>query len=150
MRPSDYKKRLLALADFLDRLPAKRFQYNYWFHNDITNPDTNPYPDGGPINALKHFCGTTACALGWATTMPRFRRLGLHWQHLTPRIPDNDNVFGSAAVIFGISSHEAMYLFSPNYPAYAAYGLERKGLPESSPGAEASAKEVARHLRTFA
>lgn len=52
------KERLLKLADFLDTLPAKRF-------------DISLYAEDG---FSKDNCGTAACACGWATVVfPRSR-----------------------------------------------------------------------------
>jgi hypothetical protein len=59
-----HARRLLKLADFLDRLPHKRFDYSWW-----TGADWKGKPDLS--------CGTTACALGWAATMPMARRAGV-------------------------------------------------------------------------
>lgn len=56
-----YAKRLLKLADFLEALDPEDFDYSTWCNARWT---------GEPS------CGTTACALGWATAMPCFRRLG--------------------------------------------------------------------------
>jgi len=56
--------RLLKLAGFLDELPHKNFTFNSWV--------------GFGFNGkLDLSCGTTACALGWATTIPEFRGAGL-------------------------------------------------------------------------
>ncbi len=60
------KRRLLKLADFLAKLPrssAKAF--------DMSTLSEVP-KDGRPA------CGTSACALGWATAVPSFRKAGLH------------------------------------------------------------------------
>lgn len=58
-------KRLLKLAEFLKTVPAKRFDYNSWVGEDWKgSPDLS--------------CGTTACALGWATQVPAFKRAGLY------------------------------------------------------------------------
>jgi len=58
-----HAKRLLKLADFLEKLPRKRFDYGNWIGDDWK----------GKADLS---CGTTACALGWACAMPAFRRLG--------------------------------------------------------------------------
>lgn len=55
-----HAKRLLHLADVLDDLPRKDF--------DICN-FMRP--------SKKSLCGSAGCALGWATTIPEFRRAGL-------------------------------------------------------------------------
>lgn len=61
-------RRLLKLADRIEILPRKRFIIHSWV--------------GEGWNGSSGFsCGTSACAMGWATTMPEFRRLGLR---LTP------------------------------------------------------------------
>lgn len=143
------RNRLLKLADFLDKLPRERFDYGSWVGSDWKGkPDLS--------------CGTTACALGWATTMPEFRRLGLR---LTKGRPDPSNdvfdanmcvtlkqsharatldgSFKAASKVFGLSEEESEYLFAPNadHP-YDDYG-------KWSPGGEATPKEVARHIRRF-
>lgn len=55
-------RRLLKLAEFLEKLPRKKFDYTHWYRAQSSD-------------AYK--CGTTACAIGWAATMPEFKRLGL-------------------------------------------------------------------------
>ncbi len=60
----EYDDRLLLLADFLDKLPPERFNYAAWVGHDWKEMEDLS-------------CGTTACALGWAATMPEFRKLGL-------------------------------------------------------------------------
>jgi len=59
------KRRLLKLADFLEtaELPGK---FNLQTLSDEQK-------GGRPA------CGTQACALGWATTIPAFRDAGLHF-----------------------------------------------------------------------
>jgi hypothetical protein len=77
------KRRLTKLIEFMESLPRsanKHFDMGSWFTHNGEHP--LPLPQGAPINAevLKD-CGTTACALGWAATMPYFNRLGLHVEH---------------------------------------------------------------------
>jgi hypothetical protein len=60
-------RRLLLLADFLEKLPPERFNYGEWVGKDW----------GGKQDLS---CGTTACALGWACTMPEFQALGLKFR----------------------------------------------------------------------
>ena len=104
-------RRLLKLAAFLDTVPPSRFDYNQWVGEDWR---------GDP--ALS--CGTSACALGWATTMPTFRRLGLALRRVhglgtaevvmpRVRVPRTfDRSFTTGAKLFGISYDESRYLFS--------------------------------------
>ena len=112
-------RRLLALAAFLRKLPRKRFNYAMWSDDDHTEKS----------------CGTTGCALGWAASMPRFRRLGLHIDGTGIPVcgnPFDGNIGASAgAEIFGISYGEACELFHPNEdeenatPKYVARKIER-------------------------
>lgn len=139
-------KRLEKLATKLEKLPPKRFNYNSWVgRNWGKKPDLS--------------CGTTACAMGWATTMPEFRRLGLRMNAAgTPvfsdqvkldDVPDAQVCFGrsdvtyggvgSAAEIFRISLESAGYLFVPGYQTKLG----------EAPDEYASAKAVARHIRNF-
>ncbi len=63
-------RRLLKLADFLESLPRNRFCLERWVGRGWEGkPDLS--------------CGTTACALGWATTIPEFRKLGVRMKKET-------------------------------------------------------------------
>ncbi len=105
-----HKKRLLFLADFLDKLPPDRFDYETW-----VGPDWQGHQDLS--------CGTRACALGWAATLPRFRRLGLRlamWDDgslkgIVKLKNDNDpTAYGSpAAAAQAIFGDESKNLFFP-------------------------------------
>lgn len=141
IQPRTSKKRLLMLADFLAKLPRKRFDYAEWVGDSWEGKQDLS-------------CGTTACALGWATTMPTFRKLGLRLFR--------DNVSGDGYVgilrddeypegadsdaserIFGLGFAEHLYLFTPN--AHAPFYL---ALPRG-PGHRATPKQVAAHIRRF-
>jgi len=135
-----YKRRLLALADLLQKLPAKRFNYSSWVGDDW----------GGKSDLS---CGTTACAFGWATTMPSLRRLGLvlhkvHQDISEVKLHKNGKYLEpdkAAREVFGLSYGEFEYLFVP----YSGRELTSYKLPESYLGDRASAKEVAAHIRKF-
>ena len=58
------RDRLLKLAALLAEIPTRRFNYDTWVGD-------------GFKGAQDLSCGTTACALGWACTVPAFRKLGL-------------------------------------------------------------------------
>jgi hypothetical protein len=81
-----HKERLLRLADLLDIVPADQFNLSHWK------------------------CGTTACAVGWACTIPEFQAEGLH-------LTDNDPVFGDFAswpavrMFFELDKQDANHLF---------------------------------------
>lgn len=89
-----HKKRLLKLADFLDKLPNKKFNYGFWLS------------DSG--------CGTVGCSLGWACTMDAFKRLGAGIIDDVPgftRPSGQKNAYGIALHLFGVSDEEFMFLF---------------------------------------
>lgn len=109
--------RLLRLADFLDALPPERFNYNTW-----VGPNWKGAQDLS--------CGTTACALGWAATMPEFRELGLRlsilprsgarpWVVLDGADLDSHDEYpweliaAASAAVFGLNPRETTHLFQP-------------------------------------
>lgn len=103
-------ERLLMLASFLERLPPERFNFRRWASEEDLNS-----------------CGTTACALGWATTIPAFKELGLclfrpkdHvWVGLrqdigNPNIHLSEFAERAAAAVFGVTPEQFMILFTPD------------------------------------
>jgi hypothetical protein len=112
---------LLLLADRLDEVPVKQFFYGSWVGSDW----------GGKADLS---CGTTACAGGWATTIPALRKLGL--------VLDGGGIrfhkvwgFDAMALVFEIDRHEALHLFMP-----------REVGPLSN---RATPAVVAQHIRDF-
>lgn len=65
--------RLTKLADLLDTVPVDKFDLNYWGE---ARTRYSPAPEH--LDIAKDECGTTACACGWACTIPEFREAGLH------------------------------------------------------------------------
>jgi len=126
MKPHVYRNRLLALAEFLYKLPEKQFKYTHW--NDSNE------------------CGTVACALGWACYMPRFQKLGLFMSKARNR-PVMKGIsgdsFDAARHLFGLSLQEAFFLFYPG--SFKVLCTEK-----CAPGANAVSKEVAKHIADFA
>lgn len=131
-------RRLLKLAAFLRTIPRRRFNYNRWVGDDWAGkPDLS--------------CGTEACALGWAATIPAFRKLGLRldMEQLTfyrqgrvvlGTIRKGRRVIeGTEAAerVFGLTHQEATYLFVP----YTT--LENQGESQATP------KYVARKIERF-
>lgn len=115
------KIRLSILADALERLvkrPRKKltFSLNKWFNRDRE-------------------CGTVCCAVGLGTTLPELRKRGLiRSRYGGPAFRDYMG-WAAAQSFFGISYHQALYLFSVG--AYA-------------PTAEATGPEqVAARIRRF-
>ena len=64
------KKRLIALADLLDGLPEGKFDFGTW------GSVNKSAPAGADALREANLCGTTACALGWAPSLPFAKRLG--------------------------------------------------------------------------
>jgi hypothetical protein len=94
-------KRLLTLARHLRKVPVERFDMKRWA------------------------CGTTACAMGHACTIPSFRRAGLRlvedfgWGTITMSTIAFGKILGmqAAAELFDISYLTANRLFhAGNYP----------------------------------
>lgn len=103
--------RLTKLADYLASLPAKA---NKHFNMDAFFDHEGDHDIKSPQSALTKFdCGTSACALGWATTIPSFRKSGLKMdEHGDVQFEDSKhNCFMSASKFFNITKYEAEYLF---------------------------------------
>lgn len=119
---------LIELANYLDTVPENRFNYATWTSNDW--------------NKDPHTCGTTACALGWATQIPSFKKLGLRFTPYgnvsTSMTADGYESAGDptevAAGIFEITIRDAHYLFNP-YTNWL--------------GVRSSPARVADHIRRF-
>lgn len=107
--------RLEKLYTFLGTVNPKKFNFVSWAVSKSGKPDVN-------------VCGTTACALGWAGSMPEFRKRGLRLEWDTYAgiaeaevcLPANDGsgeyFYGedAGAEFFGLSFREAWYLFIPD------------------------------------
>lgn len=120
--------RLLTLARNLRTLPIDpdRFSMHAWFDTSESDKDGLANEVGG--------CGTTACACGWATTVPEFRAAGLGLGippyalpldgvgrvsivYRTPTVTHYDRT--AVQRFFGIEFYDAEYLFDPSsYPDY--------------------------------
>lgn len=139
-----YKRRLLALADLLWNLPRGRFDYTKWVGDSWEG-----------MSDLS--CGTTACAFGWATTIPSLQRLGLQLYksdspHLRARVilkKQRGFVESSDAAfeVFELSDDEYHWLFIPGY--FPGHDLTTIGLTNPGPNNRATAKTVAKHIRRF-
>jgi len=133
------KRRLLALADKLEEVPRDRFNFSSWVGEDW----------GGKQDLS---CGTTACALGWATTIPMLRKAGLYLRKSRSRFSKdrgevvlkglkrvkdgcdlNHISIRSAAVVFGITTEDARDLFIPGFRF----------------SANITPKQLAKHIREF-
>lgn len=80
-------RRLETLAAFLHALPRKAFDIGSWLEAPDSNDNSREifatlFNKNSSIKtsldpAVVHSCGASACALGWAATIPEFRRAGL-------------------------------------------------------------------------
>lgn len=80
-------RRLETLAAFLHALPRKAFDIGSWLEKPYSNDksreiyatlfNTNNSIKTSLDPAVVHSCGASACAFGWAATIPKFRRAGL-------------------------------------------------------------------------
>lgn len=127
-----YKKRLLKLADFLDKLPVEKFDYSI-----IAKEAGLPMKEAlakGPVS-----CGSVACAIGW---MPAVFPRSIKWEKAsmvdkTLYVVDKAGRlnFNAAAEWFGIELFStARKLFDP--------ACNRLGL-------NATPQAVAAHIRRF-
>lgn len=136
------RNRLLKLAQLLEKLPINRFNYAEWVGSDWQGKSDLS-------------CGTTGCALGWATTIPSLRRAGLRlipfddrkggWVALIYGGIRIANSEGAAEKVFGISYEEAKYLFNGDMSA----PYEMRSQLAGSPNWDAKPAEVAKHIRRF-
>lgn len=139
------RRRLMLVVEKLRALPEERFYYGTWVGRHW-----------GGLADLS--CGTTACALGWATTVPELAtaglcmRLGEIGAHVSlvdetelHGASSYDHSFIAAATVFGISVAEAEYLFTPGWDSGAIDDLDL----DSSPDDDATADQVAEHIEKF-
>lgn len=59
------RKRLAKLADFLETVPRKRFDMRVWAYAQ----EKFVFRKDKPVVTTSPECGTSACALGWATAV---------------------------------------------------------------------------------
>lgn len=97
--------RILKLADFVEKIPPKKFDFRTYVGHDWRG-------------AKDLSCGTTACALGWATAMPLFRKLGLRLvktKDIAERIKlGKGHPESKSEELFGISGSTYYMLFIPS------------------------------------
>jgi hypothetical protein len=131
-----HRLQLEQLCVLLDSLPRERFNYSVF-----VGARWKGMPDLS--------CGTTACAFGWATTMPSVKAMGIKMEKngsglgCHPRFSVNgvpSGAFAAACVAFGLDGNESEYLFRPN---------ARLSNRPSAPSHRATATEVSAHIRQF-
>lgn len=139
--------RLMNLASFLDTIPEKNFDYSSYVDNW----------DGKSQDLIS--CGSTACALGWAAMMPEIAALGVvlspsetvkglgyvtfTGDKITPNCNQSLDV---GRKVFDLTIEEFYFLFMPDH--HMSFDDEEE-TSYCSPDENASAKEVANHIRLF-
>jgi hypothetical protein len=128
-------KRLLKLADFLDKLPRTAFDLSAWVASQPSRPE----------GKTPGSCGFAGCAMGWAAHEKMFRGLKFDGDifDTTPIFEDKNGVryigFEAAEMIFGLpTNRDALYLFHMNY-----YPMGKSGHRDPTP------KRVARRIRRY-
>jgi hypothetical protein len=91
------RTRLLKLCSYMERLPNsanKHFSMdNYIDHqHDGHTHALKKHPKVADL----HACGTSACALGWATTSPYFKKVGLHFDTFWATVRGDEAAFDVA------------------------------------------------------
>jgi hypothetical protein len=91
---------LEKLCVLLEGLPPEKFSYATWAEGGVD----------------LHACGTTACALGWATTIPEcgLRLDRNEYGYICVTDGGKDSTVHAAARAFGLSIDEAGCLFCPD------------------------------------
>lgn len=140
-------RRLLVLADFLEKLPPERFDFSRWVGEKWGGkPDLS--------------CGTTACGMGWATTAVPEAKLELRRHSMSPHSgfayvchdswvhePDWDSVVHAGRVAFAITEGDVEHLFTPCDHDDEEHEDEYEECDMLSENATAA--EVAAHIRQF-
>lgn len=97
-------RRLRKLCDYMESLPkSANKHFSMWgFYEHDGEGHHHAIPAVPRVEDL-HSCGTTACALGWAMTVPSLRKAGLeldicppYWEGDTPsyEVLNGEEVFG--------------------------------------------------------
>lgn len=122
--------RLLKLADFLDKLPRKKFDYS-----TVVN--------GTDIPRKTLDCGSMSCAIGWCPVVfPKLVRYdkGFFGKNLVRPIGGPGDFMASSRALFGLGVEETSGLFQPR----DQHLIGEKNLPNA-----ATPKQVAKLIRRF-
>lgn len=131
-----HAQRLLKLAKFLDELPEERFDLATWVGRSWKGKQDLS-------------CGTTACALGWACTIPEFRKLGARLRPPKPGVLSgpalvgerNSEAIGVAQKLFGLGYEDVKDSYEGYVDLFFSYSYEK--------GVATTASEVAERIRAL-
>lgn len=74
------QRRIAKLIEFMEVLPRSAERHFSMDHFLSHSHDGHSHSVPRSPKDMIHSCGTTACTLGWAATMPYFQRLGLKFK----------------------------------------------------------------------
>lgn len=115
-----YAKRLLKLACFLEELQPAQFRFGRWQH----------------------------CAIGHASRIPTFHRLGLRLDTSEAHRPYMVDGSDWGRILFGLGEVERWYVFAPWEDYYSALPTTR--FPgDRMPDRNATPKQVAAQIRAY-
>lgn len=112
------ERRLTKLVNFMASLPRsanQHFDMSSWFVVMEHEPDEHGLHTGRAVTSRDlSLCGTSACALGWAATMPSFKRAGLSMDSVmaTPNFKGRHYGLEAAKAFFDIDLLQAHNLFA--------------------------------------
>lgn len=109
-------RRLMVLRDHLkNNVKDKKFDLDSWVDNEESRTDQGIVKDLADAS-----CGTTACALGHAGSIPSFRRAGLRYDvrwYVAAVSYGINKGFDAGQEFFHLTEEESFYLFDPDkYP----------------------------------
>ena len=111
-------ERLKHLIEVMEKVldEERPFDISLWINTQALPLDENRSYIVPLLDVPAHQCGTAACALGWATRDPEFRKQGLTFDPdvCTPLYIDGEHHWrweDAGAAFFGITSAQAEYLF---------------------------------------
>lgn len=94
-----------------------KFNLVSWYKVPRKYEESDPFEAVTGARLGENFCGTSACAMGLAATIPEFKRAGLHLEGgWCPDVcyKDSGDGFEAAEKFFGLSMDDAAELFSPS------------------------------------
>lgn len=131
-------RRIRTLYAMLAGIPSEKIDLAYW----RSNQHERGFPD------ILHTCGTTACAIGYATTYPPFLKKGFRWcpEWGVPAYKDKKS-FDAVEAFFDLTYPQARQLFSDHPADSQGIGKEDWAFPPHKP---ATAKRaVLARIRNF-
>lgn len=137
------KQRLLTLATYLEtKVVKKHFDMRNFFCDHKLDRITPQRDAATRKKLMKHECGTTACALGYATMIPSFVKAGLIVDYNDAIAFEGAFWFGAASKFFDIDKSEVGHLFSE-------YNRDVYGTVQDSDRYKETPKQCAARIRKF-